>query len=170
MTEPDATQPESPQPQPPHSDATRPDATRPDATQPEAWQPGPTPPGSSRYAVDRNPTTVLSGVLVAIALLILPFALFTSLWGGYGGSTGIAIGEWVVVILLLGAAGGMGLMAPRTRTPLVVGCILIVVALLEAIVLVVNLPGGHLREALAVIFGVLLGLGGLFIWQGLKRP
>jgi len=137
---------------------------------------------------DSNPTTGVSIVLLIVAGLIAPFALWTSLWGGYGGSTGIAIGQWVAVIGLCAAAGGLSLVRPRpTRNafgasepvaappmrrsamPVVVGVVLLFLAVLEALVLVVNLPGGHLREALAVILVVLVGLGGLFLWLGIKR-
>jgi hypothetical protein len=137
---------------------------------------------------ERNPTTGVSVALLIVAGVLTPMALWTSLWGGYGGSTGIAIAQWVVVILLGAGAGGLSLArAKPTRNafgpsepvetppvrpsamPVVVGSVFIVIAILEGFVLVVNLPGGHLREALGVILMVLLGLGTLFLWLGLRR-
>ena len=138
-------------------------------------------------AAERNPLTGVSIALLVVGGLLTPMALWTSLWGGYGGSTGTAIGLWVVVILLCGVAGALSLQRsqpvinpfrpsdppsappPRSSMPVVVGSVLLAIALLEAFVLLANLSGGHLREALAIILVVLVGLGALFLWLGVRR-
>jgi hypothetical protein len=144
---------------------------------------------TDRNPVDRNPTTGVSIVLLIVAGVLTPMALWTSLWGGYGGTEGTSIGLWFAIIVLCAAAGGLSLLRPKpTRNnafgpsepvpatpvrgsamPVVVGAVLLSIAVLEALVLVVNLPGGNLREALAIILGVLVVLGGLFLWLGIKR-
>lgn len=68
-----------------------------------------------------------------------------------------------------GAAADRAAPVRRTVMPVVVGSVLLSIAVLEALVLLVNLSGGHLREALAVILGVPVVLGGLFLWVGIKR-
>jgi hypothetical protein len=138
-------------------------------------------------AEDRNPTTGVSIALLVVAGLLTPMALWGSLWGGYGGTTGSVIAQWVVIIVLCAAAGGLSLVrakptrnafgpsepveAPprRSAMPVVAGSVLLGIAVLEGLVLVPNLSGGHLGAALAVILVVLVGLGGLFLWLGLRR-
>jgi hypothetical protein len=136
---------------------------------------------------DRNPTTGISIALLIVAGVMTPWALWISLWGGYGGSTGLVVAQWVAIILLCAAAGGLSLarakptrtafgpsepVAPperRSAMPFAVASVLLVIAVFEGLVLIVNLPGGYLREALAVILAVLLVLSGLFFWLGLRR-
>ena len=144
---------------------------------------------------DRNPVAGVAIVFLVIAGLLTPVALWTSVWGGYGGTAGAAIGYWVVIVASGAAAGGLSLVrfrpirstthtpgatettdrtpetapARRTALPAVVGGVLLSIAVPEAIVLVLNLPGGHLREALAVTLVALVALGGVFLVLGIKR-
>jgi len=139
-------------------------------------------------ADDRNPTTGVSIALLVVGTVMTPWALWLSMWGGYADSTGLVITQWVVIILLCAASGGLSLArAKPTRsafgpsepvsvyTPrrsvlrIVVGAVFLGIAVLEGLVLIVNLPGGQLREALAVILVVLLGFGGLFLSLGIRR-
>ncbi len=100
---------------------------------------------------DRNPTTGVSIVLLVIAGLLTPMTLWGSLWGGYGGTAGAVIAQWVAIILLCAAAGGLSLVrakptrnafgpsepasvgARRSSMPVVVGAVLLSIALLEGV-------------------------------------